>query len=178
MRGFSTGLRILIFTLPYENRDADVVNKGAFNCVTPSTVVHSESLHQMQRSKKTRYPSGKRHNASIKLLYARAESRVASISTWNWSLEYQSNIKLQPNIGLKGEQHQFRTPRSAFDKITTQTSEEMSSVTLKGAFFCLRKCLWWCKVTSWRFISACALKTTYLNWQKWRLRTLQVGGLV
>lgn len=72
-------------------------------------MVQSVSPKQVQGSTKPHYPSGKRHIASVKLLYASVESRAASISTWSWSSKYQFNIMLQIQFGLKRPHHQFYT---------------------------------------------------------------------
>lgn len=62
----------VILKLSYETEDADVVKQGAIMCVTPPTVVHSESPEQMQKTK-THHPSGKKGEFQLEtvLLYHR-----------------------------------------------------------------------------------------------------------
>lgn len=81
---------------------------GTVKCVPPSTtgaqwVTKTDAgEHKTPRSLRIR-----RHTASIKLPHSSAERRAASISTWNWSPEYQCNITLRLRIGLKGAPGQY-----------------------------------------------------------------------
>ena len=85
-----------------------MILRGTIKCVPPpATGAQWVTTTDAGEHKTPRSLRMKRHAASIKLPHTSAERRAASISTWNWSPEYQCNITLRLRIGLKGapDQH-------------------------------------------------------------------------